>query len=310
MSECREFKQEPKSSLLDVDVLLQRAKSLAALPSEPIVRTREIPHITLDAIIRAIEQLSNRLGEYEILQQNGRNLHLQMETVQTKMERIIDQLEATLGCGSERLSQVQKAPHQDLSTLSNNGRADKGRLSVGEYLSQGRLLLESNQYEACLELMTLALTEHPGTEAIHDIARECRRRLADQQLQEEMFVYLENVKKEAIDQFDREQFQECVKTFAFLSELEPDNRVLKEYLKLSQQQVGETQGVALPNEVSAVQLTAMNTVPFREGIVSSAFSAALSSEVSIGRGPSNRRRECRRPRQGYLPSEISRGNGL
>jgi hypothetical protein len=222
MSEFREFMQETKSSLLDLDVLLQRAKSQTTVPSERMASSSEPHHTPFDAIMSAIEELSKRLREREALQQTERrDLYLQMEKGRVKIQRAIDQLEARLGCRPDHHSEVQRAQHQDLCTLSNNGRADRDGLSVGEYLSEGELLLQSNQYKACFELMTVALTEHPGTEAIHDLARECRRRLEDQQLQEEMFVYLENLKKETIEQFDRGQFQKCVKTFAFYVNLNP-----------------------------------------------------------------------------------------
>jgi PEGA domain len=279
MSEFREFMQETKSSLLDLDVLLQRAKSQTTVPSERMASSPEPHHTPFDAIISAIEELSKRLREREALQQTERrNLHLQMERVRVKIERAIDQLEARPGCRPDHQSEVQRAQHQDLCTLSNNWRADRDGLSVGEYLSEGELLLQSNQYEACFELMTVALTEHPGTEAIHDLARECRRRLEDQQLQQEMFVYLESLKKETIEQFDRGQFQKCVKTFAFLCELKPDNRVLQEYLKLSQQQVMETQGIALPDEDSALQPAAAKAMPIRQAVSSSADPATLASD--------------------------------
>ena len=277
MSEFRESIQETKSSLLDLDVLLQRTKSLTTLPSERMAPIRDAHDTPVDAIISAIEELSKRLREREALQQTERrNLHLEMKRVRVKIERAIDQLEAALGCRPEHVS--EGAQQQDVTSRSDDARVKMDSPSVDEYVRQGKLLLQRNQYEACLELMTLTLTEHRGTEAIYDLARECRRHLEDQQLQEEMVVHLDNLKKEAMDQFDREQFKECVNTFAFLCELEPENQLLQDYLKLSQQQVLETQRVALLDEDSAVRLTAINTMPIREAMATSADSATLSSE--------------------------------
>jgi tetratricopeptide (TPR) repeat protein len=239
--------------------------------------TRDAHDTSVDAIISAVEELANRLRKKEGLQQTERrNLHRQMERVQVKIERAIEQLEAALRCRPEHVS--EGAQQQDLNSRNDDARVDMDGLSVSEYVSQGKLLLQRNQYEACLELMTLALTERRCTEAIYDLARECRRHLEDQQLQEEMVVHLDNLKKEAMDQFDREQFKECANTFAFLCELEAENQVLQDYLKLSQQQVLETQRVALLNEDSAVQLTAINTMPIREAMATSPHSATLSSE--------------------------------
>ena len=278
MSEFEELIQETKSSLLDLDILLQRTKSLTTLPSERMAPSRDADDTSFNAIISAIEELSKRLREREALQQTERrNLHLEMKRVRVKIERAIDQLEAGLRCRPEHV--CEGAQQQDVSSRSDNARVKMDSLSVDEYLSQGKILLQSNQYEACLKLMTLALAEHPDIEAIHNLARECRRHLEDQQLQEAMVVHLDNLKKEAMDQFDREQFAECVNTFAFLCELEPENQVLRDYLKLSQQQVLETQRVALLDEDSAVQLTAINTMPIREAMATSADSATLSSEL-------------------------------
>jgi hypothetical protein len=54
--------------------------------------------------------------------------------------------------------------------------------------------------------------------------------------------------------------------------------MLQDYLKLSKQHVLETQRVALPDEDAAVQLTAINTMPIREAMATSAESATFSSE--------------------------------
>ena len=278
MSEFEELIQETKSSLLDLDILLQRTKSLTTLSSERMTPSGDGVDTSVNAIISAIEELSKHLREREALQQTERrNLHLEMKRVRVKIERAIDQLEAGLRCRPEYV--CEGAQQQDVSSRSDNARVKMDSLSVDEYLSQGKILLQSNQYEACLKLMTLALAKHPDIEAIHNLARECRRHLEDQQLQEAMVVHLDNLKKEAMGQFDREQFAECVNTFAFLCELEPENQVLRDYLKLSQQQVLETQRVALLDEDSAVQLTAINTMPIREAMATSADSATLSSEL-------------------------------
>jgi hypothetical protein len=124
MSELKELIQETKSSLLDLEVLLQTAKSLATLPSpsERMTPSRDAVQSYLDAIIKAIEELPNRLGEKEAVQQTERrNLYLQMEKAQVKIERAIDQLEAALRSRRENVSLVQRAEQEDdLSSLSND----------------------------------------------------------------------------------------------------------------------------------------------------------------------------------------------
>jgi len=63
--------------------------------------------------------------------------------------------------------------------------------------------------------------------------------LPEQKLREEFEIHIENLKQEAIKQFDEELYSVCLGTFKFLCELEPDNRVLRDYLVLTQQLVSE-----------------------------------------------------------------------
>jgi hypothetical protein len=121
MSELKELIQETKSSLLDLDILLQRAKSLTTLPSERMAPTRDAHDTSVDAIISAVEELANRLRKKEALQQTERrNLHRQMERVQVKIERAIEQLEAALRCRPEHVS--EGAQQQDVTSRSDDAR--------------------------------------------------------------------------------------------------------------------------------------------------------------------------------------------
>ena len=59
----------------------------------------------------------------------------------------------------------------------------------------------------------------------------------EQKLREELEIHIENLKQEAIKQFDEELYSVCLGTFKFLCELEPHNRTLRDYLELTQQLV-------------------------------------------------------------------------
>jgi len=61
----------------------------------------------------------------------------------------------------------------------------------------------------------------------------------EQKLREEFEIHIENLKQEAIKQFDEELYSICLGTFRFLCELEPDNRTLRDYLVLTQQLVSD-----------------------------------------------------------------------
>ena len=58
-------------------------------------------------------------------------------------------------------------------------------------------------------------------------------------LKEEFEIQLENLKQEAIKHFDQERFAECLETFRFLRELEPENEKIRSYLKLCQEMMAE-----------------------------------------------------------------------
>ena len=136
MSEFKELIQETKSSLLDLETLLRRTKRLTTLPSERMAPTRAAHDTSVDAIISAVEELANRLRKKEGLQQTERrNLHRQMERVQVKIERAIEQLEAVLRCRPEHVS--EGAQQQDLNSRNDDARVDMDGLSVSEYVSQG-----------------------------------------------------------------------------------------------------------------------------------------------------------------------------
>ena len=134
--------------------------------------------------------------------------------------------------------------------------------------------------------MTLALAEHPRTEDVRELAVECRRRLEEQHLQEELKIHIEDLKKEAMEQFDREQFEECAKTFAFLCQLDPNDREVQDYLKLSQL---ETERVGLKDEDSAPRFAAPNTLTIPEAV-----SSLTGTETHFSGLPkSNGLRRCR-----------------
>ena len=58
-------------------------------------------------------------------------------------------------------------------------------------------------------------------------------------LKEEFEIQIENLKQEATKQFDQELYTECLETFRFLCELEPENGKLRGYLELCQGMVNE-----------------------------------------------------------------------
>jgi hypothetical protein len=60
-----------------------------------------------------------------------------------------------------------------------------------------------------------------------------------QKVLEELEIQIENLKNEASKQFDQERYSDCLKSFQFLCELEPENRNFRDYVELSRQILAE-----------------------------------------------------------------------
>ena len=132
MAEFKNLIQETKSSLQDLVLLLQKMETLNTVSSEQTAPSREVVQTYLETIIKAIEELPDRLSQKEIFQQSeNRNIHLQMEKVRVKIERTIEQLNAVLKCDPQELSRTQRRwQEQD---LSNEAPVNRPELSVNEY---------------------------------------------------------------------------------------------------------------------------------------------------------------------------------
>jgi hypothetical protein len=62
---------------------------------------------------------------------------------------------------------------------------------------------------------------------------------ACQLVQEELEIQIENLKSEAIKKFDQELYKESLQSFQFLSELQPQDHTLRDYLELCEQMLGQ-----------------------------------------------------------------------
>jgi tetratricopeptide (TPR) repeat protein len=106
---------------------------------------------------------------------------------------------------------------------------------LDQLLSQSRSHFQSKDYEGCMNLVAQVLSDDPdNTEAVW-LMKEAQRQWEEQRSMEEFEIYVENLKKEAMDLFDQEQYEQCLGTFRFLLELDPENHTLRDYVKLSQE---------------------------------------------------------------------------
>ncbi len=134
-----------------------------------------------------------------------------------------------------------------------------------QLLHEGKAHFQARDYEACMAVMHELLREAPGNAEAAWLMKEAQRQWEEQRSLEEFEIYVENLKKEAMDLFDKECYEQCLGMFGFLVKVEPENHMLRDYLELSQQMVLEMietgSSAAKPGE-TAVQ-TEAKTKEFR-----------------------------------------------
>ena len=118
--------------------------------------------------------------------------------------------------------------------------------NIEQLVLQAKTCFQTKDYETCMSLTDEALRADPGNTEASWLMKEAQRQWEDQRSLEQLEIYVENLKKEAMDLFDQEHYEQCLGMFRFLSELEPENHTLRDYVRLSQQMFVETIGPAEP----------------------------------------------------------------
>jgi tetratricopeptide (TPR) repeat protein len=242
MSELKTLLAEARSNLQDLESLLQRARSFdQPLPGERFVSREEI-QMYFEEILKALERMPANLRLEPSPQRKDeiRWLHLEMENVRHRVEKSIGLLEAACERNIEQLAESVSSQQQFTSTAKKNLFPEPVS-PLNELLRQGKASLASKDYEACVKLMGEALHEAPGNSQAASYLQEARRKWEDQCLEEELVIHIEDLKRDAMNLFDRERYADCVGIFKFLCELEPKNQTLRNYLELSQERLLEIQ---------------------------------------------------------------------
>jgi hypothetical protein len=129
---------------------------------------------------------------------------------------------------------------------------------------------DNRDYEALMRVVNQALGLSDVNLDTGAQLRGIQGQIEDEKLREEFEIHVANLKNEATKQFDQERYNDCLGTFRFLCELEPDNRTLRDYLELCQQLLPATAG-SLPGEVTA-------KVPDAKGMVRNPTEVLVPSE--------------------------------
>jgi len=288
MSELKNLLQDVKTSLQDLENLLQKAKSIDQAQNDHSVLTREELQKYFDEIPKMLERLPENLRLEESVQQRGeiKSLHLQMEDVRNRLEEYLGQVENVYEKNLQNLSEfIENLDRWRCTNIAESQLSSKIP-NLNELLSNGRIYFENKNYDACLKLIKQALEVDPSNSEAANLAVEAQKKLEDQRLEEELVITIENLKKEAMDQFDREQYGECEGTFKFLCELEPQNRTLQDYLELSRQKVQELEEAKQVSKGTVDSAPDGETDPVELGARSKpAGEATLSNAVVTSGGP-------------------------
>ena len=118
--------------------------------------------------------------------------------------------------------------------------------NIEQLVLQAKTCFQIKDYETCMSLTDEALRADPDNTEASWLMKEAQRQWEDQRSLEQLEIYVENLKKEAMDLFDKEHYEQCLGMFRFLSELEPENHTLRDYVRLSQQMFVETIGAVEP----------------------------------------------------------------
>jgi len=141
--------------------------------------------------------------------------------------------------------------------------------NIEQLVLQAKTCFQVKDYETCISITDEALRVDPNNTEASWLMKEAQRQWEDQRSLEQLEIYVENLKKEAMDLFDKEHYEQCLGMFRFLSELEPDNHTLRDYVRLSQQMFVET---IRPGEATANE----------EGVCSSDSGKKQSEALNLG----------------------------
>ena len=81
---------------------------------------------------------------------------------------------------------------------------------LDQLLSQGRSHFQSKDYQGCMNIVAQVLSDDPDNTEAAWLMKEAQRQWEEQRSMEEFEIYVENLKKEAMDLFDQEQYEQCL----------------------------------------------------------------------------------------------------
>jgi tetratricopeptide (TPR) repeat protein len=259
MAELNNLIDQARTSLLSLDAVLQKAKLLEGTSSGESESKREGIQRHFETLIKMVEMIPQNLKlEERLMQREEMGILLrQIDELRRKLEASLGKIESVVEENLRALNEaIEKSsfrntikPIEVKETAPSPSSCSKSKQLIDEC----RQLFEAHDYDACIRLLQEVLGQDPGNPEASCLLNEVQRKWEDQRLEEELVIHIDNLKKEAMEHFDKAQYEECVGMFRFLCELEPQNRTLRDYLELSQQKAQELNDGKTASEQSAAE---------------------------------------------------------
>lgn len=124
---------------------------------------------------------------------------------------------------------------------------------LNRFLERARNLYKKQEYKACLEILREAHKLAPGNPEVLSLMEEAEQESQLHPVDADLAYRIAQFKAESLKLFEHGQYSECVERFKLLTDLEPENYDLRDYLEISIEEA-EKQKQPQPNlTISATQ---------------------------------------------------------
>ncbi len=223
--------QESKGSLLELEERLQKAEmwleenaSMQALGQEELGKCVLSLSNSLDKLKLKIDSVPPADSIQEI--------HHQIRETCDRALQTFNQIDLEYQKQME-LDQLHERFRIDTEDTTGGNSEKPSQSSLRQLLDLAQRYFAEGQYEQCSQLLHSLLLVLPDDPETLKLLRDAERRWEDQRMAEEMAIHVDNVKREAMNLFDQEKYQDCLGKFEFLCEVDPDNVLYQDYLNLS-----------------------------------------------------------------------------
>lgn len=129
------------------------------------------------------------------------------------------------------LQDVEKIRQASQPSLEKSLEPDLPYLN--RFLGRAHALYEKQDFKACLDILQEAHKMAPGNPEVLALIEQAEQGSQLQQADSDLATRIAQFKAESLKFFEHGRYTECVQRFKLLTELEPDNYDLRDYLEIS-----------------------------------------------------------------------------